>query len=57
MVVAGTRPEIIKMEPIVRSLRKNKIPTIFVHCGQHYNYDMAQRFIENLELPSRQTTL
>jgi UDP-N-acetylglucosamine 2-epimerase (non-hydrolysing) len=51
MVVAGTRPEIIKMAPIVRALQKNKIPITFVHCGQHYDYNMAQQFIEDLELP------
>jgi UDP-N-acetylglucosamine 2-epimerase (non-hydrolysing) len=51
MVVVGTRPEIIKMAPIVRALRKNKVPMIFVHCGQHYDYNMSQQFIENLELP------
>jgi UDP-N-acetylglucosamine 2-epimerase (non-hydrolysing) len=51
MVVAGTRPEIIKMAPIVRALQKNKIPLKFVNCGQHYDYNMAQQFIEDLELP------
>ena len=51
MVVAGTRPEIIKMSPIVRTLRKSEIPTIFVNCGQHYDYNMSQQFIEDLELP------
>jgi UDP-N-acetylglucosamine 2-epimerase (non-hydrolysing) len=51
MVVAGTRPEIIKMAPVVRALQKNKIPMKFVHCGQHYDYNMAQQFIEDLELP------
>jgi len=51
MVVAGTRPEVIKMAPVVRALQKNKIPMKFVHCGQHYDYNMAQQFIEDLELP------
>jgi UDP-N-acetylglucosamine 2-epimerase (non-hydrolysing) len=51
MVVVGTRPEIIKMAPIVRALQENKITTIFVHCGQHYDYNMSQQFIEELELP------
>jgi len=50
MIVAGTRPEIIKMAPIVRALQKNKIPFKFVHCGQHYDYNMTQQFIEELEL-------
>ena len=52
MVVAGTRPEIIKMAPIVRTLQTNKIPMEFVYCGQHFDYNMAQQFIEELELPT-----
>jgi len=51
MTVVGTRPEIIKMAPIIRALQKCKIPSIFVHCGQHYDYNMSQQFIEELELP------
>ena len=51
VVVAGTRPEIIKMAPIIRALQKTGIPLKFVHCGQHYDYNMAQQFIEDLELP------
>jgi UDP-N-acetylglucosamine 2-epimerase (non-hydrolysing) len=56
MVVAGTRPEIIKMAPVVRVLQKNRIPLKFVHCGQHYDYNMAQQFIEDLELPPPDST-
>jgi UDP-N-acetylglucosamine 2-epimerase (non-hydrolysing) len=52
MVATGTRPEIIKMAPILRALQKRKLPTFFVHCGQHYDYNMAQKFIEDLELPT-----
>jgi len=51
MVVAGTRPEIIKMAPVVRALQKHEVPVKFVHCGQHYDYNMVQQFIEELELP------
>jgi UDP-N-acetylglucosamine 2-epimerase (non-hydrolysing) len=52
VVVVGTRPEIIKMAPIIRALKETKLPSVFVHCGQHYDYNMAQQFIENLELPT-----
>jgi UDP-N-acetylglucosamine 2-epimerase (non-hydrolysing) len=52
MVVIGTRPEIIKMAPIVRVLQERKTPFIFTHCGQHYDYSMSQQFIEQLELPT-----
>jgi UDP-N-acetylglucosamine 2-epimerase (non-hydrolysing) len=51
MVVVGTRPEIIKMAPILRALEQKKLPSIFVHCGQHYDYNMSQQFIEELQLP------
>ena len=51
MVVVGTRPEIVKMAPVVRALKKREVPFTFVHCGQHYDYNMAQQFIEELELP------
>jgi UDP-N-acetylglucosamine 2-epimerase (non-hydrolysing) len=50
MVVAGTRPEIIKMAPILRALNKYKVPATFVFCGQHYDYNMSTEFIEDLEL-------
>lgn len=52
VVVVGTRPEIIKMAPIIRALNKSHLPSLFVHCGQHYDYNMAQQFIEDLELPT-----
>jgi UDP-N-acetylglucosamine 2-epimerase (non-hydrolysing) len=38
------------MAPIIRALKKADFPMVFVHCGQHYDYNMAQQFIENLEL-------
>lgn len=51
MVVVGTRPEIIKMAPVVRALDEKSVPFVFVHCGQHYDYNMSQQFIDELELP------
>ncbi len=51
MIVVGTRPEIIKMAPLVRAMRKRSVSYVFVHCGQHYDYNMSQQFIEELELP------
>ncbi len=51
IVVVGTRPEIIKMAPVIRALRKSRTPLIFVHCGQHYDYNMSQKLVEELELP------
>ncbi len=52
MLIVGTRPEIIKMAPIIRALEKSAIPFTLVHCGQHYDYHMSQRFIQELNLPA-----
>jgi len=52
MVIAGTRPEIIKMAPVIRALKEKSQPYVFVHCGQHYDYNMSQQFIEELKLPT-----
>ncbi len=52
MVVVGTRPEVIKMAPVIRAFNKNSTPFTFVHCGQHYDYNMSQQFIDKLELPA-----
>jgi UDP-N-acetylglucosamine 2-epimerase (non-hydrolysing) len=51
VVVVGTRPEIVKMAPVVRTFEQKGLPYVFVHCGQHYDYNMSQQFIEELELP------
>ena len=50
-VVLGTRPEIIKMSPIIREMDKRKIDYFVIHTGQHYSYNMDKIFFEELELP------
>ncbi|MCS7098697.1 MAG: UDP-N-acetylglucosamine 2-epimerase, partial [Candidatus Methanomethyliaceae archaeon] len=54
MIVAGTRPEIIKLAPIIKCLHKLGIEYIFVWSGQHYDYLLSQIFFEefNLEEPN-----
>jgi len=49
-IIVGTRPEIIKMAPIIRALKEEDFT--FVHTGQHYDYEMSRQFIEELELPN-----
>jgi len=52
MVTVGTRPEIIKMAPVIRALQSNGTPLTFVYCGQHYDYNMSRQFIDELGLPT-----
>jgi UDP-N-acetylglucosamine 2-epimerase (non-hydrolysing) len=50
-LLLGTRPEIIKMSPIIRELMKRKQRFIFVHSGQHYSPELDSIFFEELHLP------
>ena len=47
-IVLGTRPEIIKLSPIIRLANKKNVDVIF--SGQHYDYNLGLRFIEELGL-------
>ncbi len=50
LTVLGTRPEIIKMAPLIPRLRALG-RHILVHSGQHYSIEMDQVFFKELELP------
>ena len=50
-IVLGTRPEIIKMSPIIRELQKRDINFFILHTGQHYSYNMDMIFFRQLKLP------
>jgi len=50
-IVLGTRPEIIKMSPIIRACREQGLAYEILHTGQHYSYAMDRIFFEQLDLP------
>jgi len=50
-IILGTRPEIIKMSPLIRELEKKNLDYFILHTGQHYDYEMDKEFFEDLELP------
>jgi UDP-N-acetylglucosamine 2-epimerase (non-hydrolysing) len=57
-VFVGTRPEIIKMQPVIKELRsRSNIDSLFIHTGQHYDYNMSAIFIKELDLPVPDTFL
>ncbi len=47
-IVLGTRPEIIKLSPLIKQLNKKSTSVIFT--GQHYDYDLSIKFIHQLGL-------
>jgi len=50
-VAAGTRPEFIQVEPIIRELAERGIGYLFIHSGQHYDYEMDRIFFDEMHLP------
>lgn len=50
-IVLGTRPEIIKMAPVIRACQKMGVDYSILHTGQHYSYEMDRVFFTDLELP------
>ena len=51
-VVLGTRPEIIKMAPIIDEIVKRNIDLTLIHTGQHYDKEMSDNFFRDLEIPA-----
>ncbi|MBU0615716.1 MAG: UDP-N-acetylglucosamine 2-epimerase (non-hydrolyzing) [Nanoarchaeota archaeon] len=49
ITILGTRPEIIKLSPLIPLLDK-EFDHILIHTGQHYDYDMDTLFFHELEL-------
>ncbi|KUG21116.1 MAG: UDP-N-acetylglucosamine 2-epimerase (non-hydrolyzing) [Methanomicrobiaceae archaeon] len=50
-IILGTRPEIIKMSPVIRECERRHLDYFILHTGQHYSYEMDRLFFEELDLP------
>jgi UDP-N-acetylglucosamine 2-epimerase (non-hydrolysing) len=51
-IVIGTRPEIIKMAPVIDEINKRNLDYVLIHTGQHYDHEMSDQFFLDLELPT-----
>ena len=52
-IILGTRPEIIKMSPIIHELKNSSsrhMSYFILHTGQHYSYNMDKIFFEKLDI-------
>ena len=50
VLVFGTRPEIIKMAPVIHACERRGIPFQVIHTGQHYSETLDEVFFRQLEL-------
>ncbi|GAA0522541.1 UDP-N-acetylglucosamine 2-epimerase (non-hydrolysing) [Halorubrum aquaticum] len=49
--VLGTRPEIIKLAPVVQACERADLEYAIVHTGQHYSDSLDSVFFDQLDLP------
>ena len=49
LIIAGTRPEIIRLSAVIKACRKY-FDTILAHTGQNYDYNLNGIFFKDLEL-------
>ncbi len=50
IVCFGTRPEIIKLAPIIKLLKKKRVNLKLVHSGQHYSRNMSKIFLKDFKI-------
>ncbi|MFX0024752.1 MAG: UDP-N-acetylglucosamine 2-epimerase (non-hydrolyzing), partial [Candidatus Hermodarchaeota archaeon] len=50
-IVLGTRPEIIKMSPIISLCLERKVNFFIIHTNQHYSKYLDRVFFKQLRLP------
>lgn len=56
-IALGTRPEIIKISPIIRDCESQNLNYFILHTGQHYSDEMNQNFYDMLNFPQPQYNL
>lgn len=50
VIIVGTRPEIIKMAPLVHECERRGIDNFLLHTGQHFSSNMSEKFFEDLDI-------
>ena len=50
-LVAGARPNFMKIAPVARALASCGVAAEIIHTGQHYDERMSEAFFRELEIP------
>ena len=50
-IILGTRPELIKLSPVIRALQHQNRAFFLIHTNQHYSANMDAVFFDELRLP------
>ena len=49
-IILGTRPEIIKLSPLIQLFKKKKINFFIIHTSQHKIYSMERQFFQDFKI-------
>jgi UDP-N-acetylglucosamine 2-epimerase (non-hydrolysing) len=49
--IVGARPNFMKAAPVLRALEARGLEALLVHTGQHYDAEMSDVFLRELDLP------
>jgi len=50
-IIAGARPNFMKVSPLIMELKKNNLNFKLIHTGQLYDYEMSRIFLDELGIP------
>jgi len=50
-IILGTRPEIIKLSPVIKACETRDVDFFILHTNQHHRAVMDRSFFEELQLP------
>ena len=56
-IIAGTRPNFVKIAPILNAIRADSIEYRLIHTGQHYDRRLSGDFFEELGIPNPDVNL
>lgn len=48
-IILGTRPELIKLFPLIKKLKNEKIKFKIIHTGQHYSKNLNENILKKFE--------
>ncbi len=49
-IIVGTRPQIIKSQPLIKEILSRKAKISIINTGQHYDYEMSKAFFKELKI-------
>ena len=56
-VIAGARPNFVKVAPLLRAMHAGGIEALLVHTGQHYDWAMSEALFADLGIPEPDVNL